>query len=118
MLIGNVAQRAGVSAPTIRYYESLGLLSPPRRSPAGYRRYNDATVEVLRFIRKAQGLGFSLEEVGEILKLTRSGQTPCAHVLSLGHQHLAAVAERIRQLQRFTRSSEGSWTSGSSSRRR
>ncbi|MCA1586441.1 MAG: heavy metal-responsive transcriptional regulator [Acidobacteria bacterium] len=101
LLIGDVARRIGVSAPTIRYYESLGLLTAPRRSTAGYRRYTEAAVEELRFIKKAQGLGFSLDEVSEILKLTRSGQTPCSQVLSLGHQHLAAVEERIRQLQRF-----------------
>jgi DNA-binding transcriptional MerR regulator len=101
LLIGDVAQRAGVSAPTIRYYERLGLLEAPRRTDAGYRRYTDATIEQLRFIRKAQGLGFSLDEVGEILKLTRSGETPCSRVLSLGRQHLKALEDRIRQLQRF-----------------
>jgi MerR family transcriptional regulator, copper efflux regulator len=101
LFIGDVAQRAGVSAPTIRYYESVGLLTAPRRTAAGYRRYSDTTVDELRFIKKAQGLGFSLDEVGEILTLTRSGEAPCAHVLSVGHRHLAAVQERIRQLQRF-----------------
>lgn len=90
LLIGDVARRIGVSAPTIRYYESLGLLTTPGRSTAGYRRYTEAAVEELRFIKKAQGLGFSLDEVGEILTLTRAGRTPCAEVLSLGHQHLAA----------------------------
>lgn len=101
LLIGDVAQLAGVSAPTIRYYERLKLLTPPGRTTGGYRRYGDATVETLRFIKKAQGLGFSLDEIGEILKLTRSGQTPCSRVLSLGHQHLAAVEQRIRELQGF-----------------
>ena len=101
LLIGDVARRVGVSAPTIRYYESLGLLAAPGRSTAGYRRYTEAAVEELRFIKKAQGLGFSLDEVSEILKLTRAGQTPCSQVVTLGQQHLAAVEERIRQLQRF-----------------
>lgn len=101
LLIGEVTQRTGVSTPTIRYYESIGLLNPPARSEAGYRRYAENTVDELLFIRKAQALGFSLEEIGEILKLTRAGKTPCSHVLSLARQHLAAVEERIRQLQRF-----------------
>src|SRR5918996_3065646 len=101
LLIGEVAQRAGVSAPTVRYYEEIGLLPPARRSTAGYRRYSEDTVEELRFIRKAQALGFSLDEIAEILRLSRSGKTPCSHVLSLAHQHLAAVEERIRQLQQF-----------------
>jgi DNA-binding transcriptional MerR regulator len=103
LLIGDVAKRTGVSAPTIRYYEGIGLLPSPARSSAGYRRYSDATIEELRFIRKAQALGFSLDEVAEILKLSRSGKAPCSHVLSLAHQHLTAVDERIRQLRVFRR---------------
>lgn len=101
LLIGDVAARTDVAAPTIRYYESIGLLKPPARSSAGYRRYSPDTVEELRFIKKAQALGFSLDEVAEILQLTRSGKTPCSRVLSLAHQHLAAVKERVRQLQQF-----------------
>jgi MerR family copper efflux transcriptional regulator len=101
LLIGDVAERAGVAAPTIRYYESIGLLKPAARSSAGYRRYSEHTVEELRFIKKAQALGFSLDEVGEILTLSRSGKAPCAEVLSLAHQHLAAVDERLRQLHVF-----------------
>ncbi|MBA3269171.1 MAG: heavy metal-responsive transcriptional regulator [Acidobacteria bacterium] len=101
LLIGEVAQRAGVSAPTIRYYEEIGLLGKPLRSSTGYRRYSESSVEQVRFIRKAQALGFSLDEIGEILKLSRSGETPCSHVRSLGHQHLAAVEQRIRQLHHF-----------------
>jgi DNA-binding transcriptional MerR regulator len=101
LLIGELARRAGVSAPTVRYYEEIGLLPAPLRSSTGYRRYSEQTIEELRFIRKAQALGFSLDEIGEILKLSRSGKTPCSHVLSLAHQHLAAVDERIRQLEQF-----------------
>ncbi|ODS53468.1 MAG: hypothetical protein ABS36_12550 [Acidobacteria bacterium SCN 69-37] len=101
LLIGDIAERAGLSAPTIRYYESIGLLAPPPRSATGYRRYTDTTVEELRFIKKAQSLGFSLEEIREILALSRAGDTPCSHVLDLSRRHLAAVEERIRQLTRF-----------------
>lgn len=101
LLIGELAERTGVAAPTIRYHESLGLLRPPARSTAGYRKYSEDAVDELSFIRKAQALGFSLDEIAEILKLTRSGRTPCDRVLSLAHQHLAAVDERIRQLQSF-----------------
>jgi len=101
LLIGDVARRTGVSAPTIRYYEGVGLLPSPPRSGAGYRRYSDATIDELLFIRKAQALGFSLDEIAEILQLSRSGTAPCSHVLSLAHQHLAAVDERIRQLRAF-----------------
>lgn len=100
-LIGDVAERTGLTAPTIRYYESIGLLAPTPRSATGYRRYSETTVEELRFIRKAQSLGFSLEEIGEILKLSRAGDTPCSHVLDLSRRHLTAVEERIQQLARF-----------------
>lgn len=101
LLIGDVAERTGLSAPTIRYYESIGLLTPPPRSATGYRRYSQTTVEELRFIKKAQSLGFSLDEIGEILKLSRAGDTPCAHVLDLARRHLRAVEERIQRLTHF-----------------
>ena len=99
--IGDVAERSGLTAPTIRYYESVGLLAPAPRSSTGYRHYTDATIEELRFIKKAQGLGFSLDEISEILKLSRSGRTPCSRVLDLAHRHLRAVESRIEQLVRF-----------------
>jgi len=99
--ISEVAARAGVTAPTIRYYESVGLLARAPRSAAGYRHYGDITVDELRFIKKAQGLGFSLDEIGEILTLGRSGKTPCSRVLDLARRHLAAVDARIHQLARF-----------------
>jgi DNA-binding transcriptional MerR regulator len=110
LLIGDVAERTGLSAPTIRYYESIGLLTPPPRSATGYRRYTETTVEELRFIKKAQGLGFSLDEIGEILKLSRAGDTPCAHVLDLARHHLRAVEERIEQLIRFRQQLAGELT--------
>lgn len=101
LLIGDVAERAGLSAATVRYYEEIDLLPAPLRSVKGYRSYSEQTVDELRFIRKAQALGFSLDEIREILKLSRSGKTPCSRVRSLAHQHLAAVEDRIRQLQQF-----------------
>lgn len=105
--IGDVAARAGLSAPAIRYYESVGLLAPAPRSVTGYRHYNETTIEELRFIKKAQALGFALEEIGEILKLSRAGKTPCSHVLDLARRHLAAVDERVKQLSRFRDSLAG-----------
>ena len=97
-LIGEVATRTGLTVPTIRYYERIGLVQPPARSATGYRRYGDATVEELAFIRKAQALGFSLEEIAQILALSRAGTAPCEHVLDLARRHIAAVDDRIRQL--------------------
>ena len=61
LLIGELASRSGVAPPTIRYYESIGLLKAPARTSGGYRRYSESTIEDLVFIRKAQSLGFSLD---------------------------------------------------------
>jgi DNA-binding transcriptional MerR regulator len=69
LLIGDVARRTGLTPATIRYCESIGLLSPPPRSGSGYRRYAETTLHELDFIKKAQGLGFALDEVQEILRL-------------------------------------------------
>jgi DNA-binding transcriptional MerR regulator len=101
MLIGDIAKQSDVTPATIRYYEEIGLLTAPPRSEAGYRRYSSATLEELEFIKKGQGLGFSLEEIGEILKLSRAGETPCSHVLELAERNLEAAEERIQQLQRL-----------------
>ncbi len=101
LLVGELAACAGVTTPAIRYYERLGLLTPAARAASGYRRFSERAVGELRFIGKAQALGFSLEEIGEIVRLTRTGGTACGRVLSLARQHLAAVEERIRGLERF-----------------
>jgi DNA-binding transcriptional MerR regulator len=101
LLIGQVVERTGVTAPTIRYYERLGLLTAPPRTAAGYRRYGDSAIEELQFIRKAQALGFTLEEIAEIMRLGRSGKATCSRVLSLARQHVVALDERIRNLTRF-----------------
>ncbi len=99
MLIGDIARLSNLSPATIRYYEEIGLLTAPLRSEAGYRRYSSATVDELMFIRKGQGLGFSLEEIGEILKISRAGEAPCSQVMELAERNLAATDLRIRRLQ-------------------
>ena len=101
MLIGDIAKLSDISPATIRYYEEIGLLTAPPRSDSGYRHYPEATIEELRFIKKGQGLGFTLEEIREILKISRAGEAPCSHVLDLAERNLLAAEERIRQLQAF-----------------
>jgi DNA-binding transcriptional MerR regulator len=101
MLIGDIAKLSDISPATIRYYEEIGLLTAPPRSESGYRHYPEATIEELRFIKKGQGLGFTLEEIRDILKISRGGEAPCAHVLELAERNLLAAEERIRQLQAF-----------------
>lgn len=101
MLIGDVARRADVTPATIRYYEEIGLLTPPPRSAGGYRRYSQAALHEIDFIKKGQSLGFSLEEISEILQLSRAGTAPCSRVLELAERNLVAVDERMRHLRVF-----------------
>lgn len=100
-MIGEVAKRTGIAPPTIRYYEEVGLLKKPARAESGYRSYSAKTVDELLFVKKAQALGFTLDEIAEILKLSRAGQKPCERVLALSHKHLDTTDARIRDLQRF-----------------
>ncbi|MCA9674333.1 MAG: MerR family transcriptional regulator [Myxococcales bacterium] len=86
-----VADAAGVHVETLRYYERRGLLRVPRRSPAGYRQYDVDTVQLVRFIKQAQALGFTLVEIAELLALRRPRADRCTAV------HAAAVA-KIRQI--------------------
>lgn len=98
MLIGELARQAAVKPQTVRYYESLGLLSRVERKASGYRTYDAKALEELRFIRKAQSLGFSLDDVRQILDVARAGRTPCSHVLTIAEKHLADLQQRIAQL--------------------
>ena len=98
MKIGDVARQTGLTTPTIRYYESLGLMSPPARAPNGYRDYGPNAVERLRFIRDAQDSGLSLSEVASILELRGQGESTCHHVVELMERHLADVDQRIERL--------------------
>jgi DNA-binding transcriptional MerR regulator len=80
LLIGEVSKRTGFPPPTIRYYEEVGLLKKPPRAQSGYRAYSSKTVDELLFVKKAQGLGFSLDEIAEVLKLcvqARSRASAC-----------------------------------------
>ncbi len=103
MTIGALAARTGVGVETIRYYERIGVLPrAPRggsaQAHAGYRRYDEAAAERLAFVRRARDLGFSLDEVRELLSLADEPDRPCAEVDALARTHLARVEERIAQL--------------------
>ena len=101
MSISQLARRAGVGADTVRYYEKLGLLPKPRRRPSGYRVYDEETLRLLRFIRRAQGLGFSLAEIAELLALRRAPATACRRVQAVAQAKLETVEGKIRDLQRM-----------------
>ncbi len=103
MKIGELARGAGVGIQTIRFYERQGLLPDPGRTDSGYRRYSDAHLKQLRFIREAKELGFSLDEIREILRMRGRGQCPCGKVISLAEHHLQNVVGQIRRLEGFRR---------------
>ncbi len=97
--IGEVARQTGLSIHTIRFYEAEGLLREAPRTESGYRIYSPATVEQLKFIRKAQQLGFSLHEVRELLILKDRSADACSHVRSLVEEKLATVRMKRRELE-------------------
>jgi len=98
MGIGSLAKRAGVRIDTVRYYERAGLLAPRARLASGYRRYSPLELARLRFIRRAQALGFKLKEVRELLAL--SAQRDVARVKRSAQAKLADVEARIAALER------------------
>ncbi len=104
MTIGQVAQRSGVPPKTIRYYESVGLVSPAGRRENKYRSYGDKELEILRFIGRARGLGFSLKEVEKLLALYRDRQRPSREVKRLALQHIDNLDRKIARLQTIKRS--------------
>lgn len=100
-LIGQLAKLAGVKPDTVRFYERSGLLPRAARSAAGYRVYDEAAVQRLRFVRKAQGLGFSLDEVRRILSLRGQGKETCRCVVGMAEATLAETETKLKALQAF-----------------
>jgi DNA-binding transcriptional MerR regulator len=101
MSIGDLATELGLNPRTIRYYEAIGLLPQPPRSASGYRLYGDDDRERLEFIAKAKALGLTLQQIGVILAIRRSGKPPCRHVVDLFDEKLAAIEEQINSLRRL-----------------
>ena len=102
--IGQAADLAGVSARMVRHYESLGLLGGVARTGSGYRQYTEAEVHQLRFIRRARDLGFSMEEIAQLLGLWQDKVRASSQVKKIAQQHIASLAERITALQAMQRS--------------
>ncbi len=100
MRIGALATQTGLTVKTIRYYESIGLLDAPRRSPSGYRDYDTDAAERLRFIRASQASGLSLGEIRGIVAFRDRGESPCAHVLDVLRRRAAAIDQQIQDLVR------------------
>jgi DNA-binding transcriptional MerR regulator len=99
LTIGRIARRAGVRNSAVRYYEARGLLKPAARLPNGYRIYGEDAVGLLTFVRRAQALGITLNEVRKLLELSRRGQSPCAEVKDLARRHLSDLDRKIRELE-------------------
>lgn len=89
----------GVEA--LRFYERRGLLGRPARTASGYRAYDETVLERLAFIKRAQAIGFSLDEITEILEMRAHGQAPCLEVREVARRKLAELDERLRELRRY-----------------
>lgn len=101
MQIGIVAKKIGLTADAIRFYERSSLLPRPPRTQGGFRQYGESDVETLRFIRRAQGLGFTLNEVRELLELRRSRLQPCAPVRRRLEQKVGDVRQKLADLRKL-----------------
>lgn len=99
MRIGEVADQVGVDPPTIRFYEQVGVLPGPARTSSGYRSYEPADVDRLRFVVRARSLDLGLEDIREIVALRDGGVAPCGYVHGLLDRQAEIVARRIAELQ-------------------
>jgi len=109
--VGSIAKKAGVGVQTLHYYERIGLLPKPTRSEANYRLYSSDALRRVRFIKKAQTLGFTLAEIKQILDLKSHGRAPCRKVTELGEKHLQEIDARLSQLCAYRRAVMQSLTS-------
>jgi len=103
MTIGELAKACGVGVETIRYYERRGLIPDPRPGKKGYREFSDDDARRVQFIKQAQGLGFTLKEIAELLALRVSSDTTCDDVRGLAEAKLEDIEEKLRTLRSFKR---------------
>ena len=101
--IGQAAERSGVSARMLRHYESLGLLSGVARTESGYRQYTEADIHSLRFIKRSRDLGFSMDEITELLGLWQNRRRASSSVKRIATRHLAELEQRIAGMQAMQR---------------
>jgi Cu(I)-responsive transcriptional regulator len=99
MNIGEAAKASGVSAKMIRHYEHVGLFPEPNRTDGGYRQYTGKAVHTLRFIRQARDLGFSIEQIGELLGLWQNRRRPSRQVKALAQAHIQELEQKLQEIQ-------------------
>lgn len=97
--IGTLSKESGIAIETIRYYERIGVLAPVARKTSGYRVYDNESYKVLRFLKHAQELGFSLAEIKDLLRLRANKQSRCEDVQGKAEKHLRDVEDKIKKLQ-------------------
>jgi len=103
LTIGRLADATGTKIETVRYYEKIGLLPRPLRTASNYRSYGEEHVQRLRFIRRGRDLGFSIDDVRELLRLATHREQPCDDVDEIAARHLAATERKIAALTRLKR---------------
>ncbi len=101
LTIGQVSSRSGVGIETVRFYERVGLLPKPARSLSGYRQFDEEVIARLQFIQRAKDLGFTLNEIKELLSLRLDPDTSCDDVKARADAKIADVEDKIRMLQRM-----------------
>ena len=101
---GQAAKKARVHPETLRYYERRGILPEPARSPANYRLYSEAAVRRVRFVKRAQGLGFTLREIGELIALQVKPAASCADVRGRTLAKIAEIDRKLRDMREIKRS--------------
>lgn len=99
--IGEVSRQSGIGIEALRFYEKSGLLDRPGRTYSGYRLYDESVLERLAFVKKAQVLGFSLDEIKQLIAHKRAGENPCAEVREIVKVRLAELDERIKQMIQY-----------------
>jgi DNA-binding transcriptional MerR regulator len=99
--IGEVSRLSGIGIEALRFYEKSGLLDRPGRTYSGYRLYDESVLERLAFVKKAQVLGFSLDEIKQLIEHKRAGENPCAEVREIVKIRLEELNERIEQMIQY-----------------
>lgn len=99
LTVAHLAKKTGLKPDTVRYYERVGLLDPPARTPSGYRQFDDGAVERIMFVRNGQRIGLRLADIRELLEIRDGGQCPCGHTRSLVERRVAQVKEEISRLR-------------------